>query len=87
LILVYTKPWSKESERILRQLTQNGRAYATEKKGLSREFGIHCKEIIEADMLDVATVRNKNPRKNLFVIPPNTVVVPKKGKFFFYKIF
>ena len=55
------KPWSKEAENIFKQLNYYGRAYTTNKK-LPREFGMKCKDIINNDMLDIATIRNKKHR-------------------------
>jgi len=76
------KPWSKEAERILKQLNYSGRAYTTDKK-LPREFGMKCKDIINDDMLDIATIRNKKTRRTWFITPPDVVVTPRQNKYQF----
>lgn len=84
---MYIKDWSKESKRILWQLTKNGKAYTTDKR-VPLEFGMRCKDILHNDFLDIAETRmRQKEKKTIFVTPPDTVIVPKKGKFFFYKIF
>jgi len=82
-VLMYIKPWSKDSERILRQLTKNGKAYTTDLK-LTRAFGRRCPEIIDANFMDIGRIDKK--KKSVFVLGENIVTVPKKGKFFFYRI-
>lgn len=84
--MVYIKPWSKESERILYQLTKNGKAFCFDTK-MPSDFGRRCKDIINKDFLDIATTKYRTKKwKTIFVTPPDTIVVPQKGKFFFYKI-
>lgn len=80
---MYIKPWSKESERILRQLTRNGKAYTKDLK-LTRAFGRRYPEIIDADFLDIGRIEKK--RKSVFVLGEDTGIMPKKGKFVFFKI-
>lgn len=76
---MFVKPWSKESENILRQLgLNNGKAYSHNTK-LPVEFGKKCSELFEMDFLDVATIRNKREKKSIFVTPPDVVVIPKPG--------
>lgn len=83
--MVYIRPWSKESEMILRRLTKNGKAWTKDKK-LPQEWGMKCKEI--AGFVDIAEIRQRRKeRETIFVTKDNTIVVPQKGKFFFYKIF
>ena len=83
--MVYVKPWSKESEQILRRLSKNGKAW-TKNKRLPSEFGMKCKEI--NDFVDIAEIRQrKKERETIFVTKDNSIIVPQKGKFFFYKIF
>ena len=76
---MYVKPWSSESEKILRQLSLSGRAYTREIK-LPREFGMKCKSIVDNNFLDIATIRNKRQRKTIFVTPPDIAVIPKPGE-------
>ena len=76
---MFTKSWSKESERILRQLSYSGRAYTTNNQKLPREFGMKCKEIIDQDFLEIATTRNKKTRRTWFITPPDIMVIPKPG--------
>jgi hypothetical protein len=77
---LYIKPWSKETENILKQLTRDGRACTTDTKSLPIQFGQHCKEIINKDMLDIATIRNKSKKKTWFITPPNIFIVPRNSK-------
>ena len=74
---MFIKPWNKESERILRQLSLTGRAYITNNRYLPREFGMKCKEIINQDFLDIATIRNKKTKRTWFITPPDIMVIPK----------
>lgn len=76
---MYVKPWNKESENILKQLSMNGRAFTRDTKGLPVQFGHRCKELINNDLLDIATIRNKKERKTWFITPPDVIVKPKYG--------
>jgi len=80
------KPWSKESEMIFKQLSKNGKAYTKDTKGLPVQFGHRCKEIINKDMLDIATIRNKKEKRTWFVTPPEIKIISrynkKRGNFF-----
>lgn len=77
---MFTSPWSKEAERILKQLSLYGRGHIKNNNKLPREFGIYCKDIINKDYLDIATVRNKRDRRTLFQIPPGVKVIPKLSR-------
>ena len=77
---MFVKPWSKEAEQVLRQLSLSGRAFSKNTTTLPREFGIKCKDIIDTDFLDVATIRNKRERKSIFVTPLDIAVIPKPGE-------
>ena len=79
---MFVRPWSKEAERVLKQLSKNGKAYSINPK-LPREFGMKCKDIFHQDLLDVASIRNKKKRKNIFVTPPGIIVREQKKGFFF----
>jgi hypothetical protein len=77
---VFIKPWNKESERILRQLSLTGRAYTNDKKFV-RAFGCKHKNILDNGFLDIASTNyGKRPDKTLFVTPPEVAVVPKPGE-------
>jgi len=76
---MFVKPWSKESERILRQLSFTGRASIIDNNKLPREFGMKCKDILDQDFLDIATIRNKKIKRTWFITPPDVTVVPKPG--------
>ena len=80
------KPWSKEAEKIFKQLNYYGKAYTTDTKQLPKQFGIKCKDIINQDLLDIATIRNKKTRKTLFVTPPDVIVKPYQNKYIFKRI-
>lgn len=80
---MYIKPWNKESERILRHLTKNGKAW-TKDVTLTRAFGRRCPEIIDNDFMDIGRIEKKN--KSVFVLGEDIQIMPKRGKYFFYKI-
>ena len=85
---MFVKPWNKEAERILKQLSMNGRAYIKNNPQLPREFGMKCKEIINNNFLDIATIRNKKERRTWFITPPDTMVISKfskRGPYYFFK--
>jgi len=87
---VFVKPWSKEAENILRQLSLSGRAYSINNPQLPREFGMRCKDIINRDLLDIATVRTKKTHRTWYVTPPDIIVTPKpnqKGVYFHFRRF
>ena len=77
---MYIKPWSKESERILKQLSNNGKGFICNNNQIPREFGMKCKDIIGLDFLDIATIRNKKTRRTWFITPPDVKVIPINGK-------
>jgi len=76
---MFVKPWSKEAENVLRQLSYTGRAYIKNNSKLPREFGMKCKDIVNSDFLDIATIRNKKERRTWFITPPDVAVIPKPG--------
>ena len=77
---MFVKPWNKEAEMIFRQLSQNGKAYTRDTRMLPVQFGIHCKEIIGGNLLDISTTRNKREKRTWFVTLPGIKVIPKNGK-------
>lgn len=84
--MVYMKPWNKESQRILDQLTMDLRA-STMNTRLSVDFGKKYPELIELDFLDMATTKyRKKKNKTIYSLPKNVRVIPRKGKYFFHKI-
>jgi hypothetical protein len=88
--LFVKRPWSKESEMVFRQLGQNGRAYIKNNPQLPREFGMKCKELIQNDLLYIATTRNRKEKRTWFITPPDIMVVPKyheRGLSFHFKRF
>ena len=86
---MFVRPWNKESEKILWQLSKNnGRAYSINNQRLPREFGMKYKNLIDNNLLDIATVRNRKEHKTLFVTPPDITVIPKlnqRGINFYFK--
>ena len=91
---MYVKPWSSESERILRRLVKNGKAY-TPNNTLTRTFGRKYPELIDNNFLDIGRIDKK--KESIIATRENVVVVPKPSfnggpqskfpKFHFYKIF
>jgi hypothetical protein len=76
---MFIKPWSKESENILKQISLYGKAFTKDTKSLPIQFGHRCKNIINQDLLDIATIRNKREKRTWFITPPDIIVVPKYG--------
>ena len=91
---MFVKPWSKESENVLRKLSKKRTAYTTDIE-LTRTFGRRYPELIREDFLDIARIHKKD--KSVFLLPDDSYVVPNPpnpgsphGKFMkykFYKIF
>lgn len=83
---MYCRPWSKESERILKQLhINNGKAFSFE-SNIAREFGKKYPNIFNNGFLDTATTRySKRKDKTLFQTPPDVVVFPKGLNFHFIR--
>jgi len=83
--MVHIRPWDKESMRILQGLTKFPNMY-TENRDISSAFGRRHKEII-GEYLDISTtIYRKKCNKTIFSRKNDVVIVPKKGKYFFYKI-
>jgi len=83
--MVYIRPWDKESKRILQGLSKFPRM-ETQNNKIATTFGRKHSELI-GEYFDIAsTSYRKKENKTIFSKTNNTVVVPKKGKFFFYKI-
>ncbi len=83
--MVYIQPWNKESKRILQGLSKFPNMY-TENKNISSAFGRRHKEVI-GEYIDISTtLYRKKDNKTIFSKKNDVVIVPKKGKFFFYKI-
>ena len=77
---MFIKPWNKESEKILRQLSFSGKAF-THNPRVAREFGKKYKNIFNNGFLDVASTRySKRPDKTFFITPPDIAVIPKPGE-------
>lgn len=82
---MFVQPWSKEAERILKQLSNYGRGFSRNNQKLPREFGMKCKDVVNNNFLDIATTKHKEPSTTWFITPPDVLVKPryKKGKFGF----
>lgn len=77
---MFIKPWNKESENILRQLSYSGKAF-THNTNIANEFGKKHKNIFNNGLLDVATTRySKRKDKTFFITPPDIAVIPKPGQ-------
>jgi len=76
---VFIKPWDKESEQILRQLSYSGRAYS-KNMPFVRKFASQrpIRDLINNDFLDIA--HNHKKKKSIFVTPPDIAVIPKPGE-------
>ena len=83
--MVYIQPWNKESKRILQGISKNPRM-DTKNSQIANIFGSKHNDIV-GEYFDIARTRyRKKDNITIFIKKENTVVVPKKGKFFFYKI-
>ena len=81
--MVFVKPFNKEHERIFRHLMKNNIAY-TNDINLSRSFGRHYPNIINDGWMDIARIEKK--KRTIFVSPPDIRIVPKRGRFYFFRI-
>ena len=82
--MVYVKPFKKIDRDIFDRLMIKGR-YDVFDTNLTRNFGHKYKEIIDADFLEIARVEKK--RKSIIQLTEDARIMPKNGKYFFYKIF
>lgn len=83
--MVYITPWDKESKRILQGLSKFHTMH-TENKKISSAFGRRHTEII-GEYIDISTtLYRKKSNKTIFSRQNDVVIVPKKGKYFFYRI-
>ena len=85
---MFVKPWNKEADNILKQISKYGKAYTKDTKGLPIQFGHKCKDLINNDFLDIATIRNKHEKRTWFIIPHDIIVtskINKKGTFYHFK--
>jgi hypothetical protein len=73
---MFVKPWNKDSEMILRQLSLFGRAY-TKDMFIPIDFSKNkaIRELTNKDLLDITSNRRK--RKTVFTVPLDVMVVPK----------
>lgn len=80
-------PWDKEMRSILERLTRDKIAY-TKNHRISSDFSRRYPELIDDDFIDVVTTNyRKKEKQTIFIIKPNVVAIPNKGKFSFHKIF
>lgn len=83
--MVYIQPWDKESKRLLQGLSKFHNMY-TENKNISSAFGRRHKDII-GEYIDISTTSyRRKSNKTIISRRDDVVIVPKKGKYFFYKI-
>lgn len=73
---MFIRPWSKESERILHDLSKD-KISITKNNGLAREFGHKCPELFNKGLLDVATTRYSKREDKTFFVTRSDIV--KKG--------
>ena len=81
--MVFVKPFNKEHEQIFRQLMRNNIAYTSDIK-LSRSFGRHYPSIIDEGFLDIARIGKK--KRTIIASPPDIRIIPRRGRFYFYRI-
>lgn len=83
--MAFITPWNKESKRILQGLSKFPRM-ETKDSQIGNVFGSKHSNLV-GDYFDISRTRyRKKENKTIFSKTNDTVIVPKKGKFFFYKI-
>lgn len=76
----FIKPWSKKTDKILHDLMHNGRIPVYD-KGFCRSFGARAKNILDEEWIVIAPKK----KKSWFLTPPDVVMVPKRGRYYFFK--
>jgi len=83
--MAYITPWDKESRRILQGLSKFPRI-ETNNSRIANVFGSKYSNYV-GEYFDIARTRyRKKQNITIFTRCNDTVVVPKKGKFYFFKI-
>jgi len=67
------RPWNKEAERVLRQISRYGRAYTTDTE-FARIFGRKYKHIIDLGLIEIA--RSEKSKKTWIITPPDVGLAP-----------
>lgn len=62
---------------------KNNIAYTNDIK-LSRSFGRHYPKLINEGWMDIARIEKK--KRTIFASPPDIRIIPRHGRFFFYRI-
>ena len=83
--MVFIAPWNKESRRILQGLSKFPRI-ETSNSQIANVFGSKHSNML-GEYFDISRTRyRKKENKTIFSKTNDTVIVQKKGKYFFYKI-
>jgi len=81
--MLTVKPWSKETEKIFKQLKKNGRAF-TFNVTVNREIGRHYPQLIDDNFIDVSPRSHKKQRYWINLLPDTIIEetpVRSKNKF------
>ena len=83
--MVFIQPWDKESRRILQGLTRFHRI-ETSNSRIANVFGSKYSDVV-GEYFDISRTRyRKKENKTIFSRSENSIIVPKKGKYYFFKI-
>jgi len=80
--------FEKEVERIMRQLSKDGKAETRKNGNLNTLFGKKCKDLLGEYMDLASTNYRKHENKTIFTVPPDIKVVPSinmRGVHFHFK--
>lgn len=78
---MHIRSWSSESEMLLKRLNRDGGKAVHHNLKIQKEISHRCKELIKADLLDIATTRYRKKKTNYLIIcPPGVITIPKMDK-------
>lgn len=65
------KPWNLEATKLFERMCRDGKAH-TNNHNLTRQLGIHCKDLIDFEVLDIARTNNRKKNNRTYILPtPN----------------
>jgi hypothetical protein len=71
--MLTVKPWSKEIEKIFKQLQKNNGRTFTHNVNINRELGRRCPQLIDKNYLDVSPASHKKKRYWINLLPDTVI--------------